>query len=433
MERTLGIFETAETLTNAYAPFNVVGVVKLETGIDPEGLRTALDAAQRRHPLLRARIRESSGVFHYAFDGIPPIPLEIIDRAGDGHWRQITEIELNRAFDVETGPLMRCALVVHGSETTAAELIVTFLHTIIDGTSAINLVREILEDWDSTGTGRSPKERESLELLAPVEECFPSEYRGFSGRARVARFMARQVADEIGYRLRARGTRRMKVHESGRCRHLSRELDGDDLSALVRATRRRRVTLNSALNAAMLLVVQNQLYGGAAVPLRNFNFAIMRPYLRPPIDDHHLGSFHVMLRSTVNIERSQDFWRLASSINSQFVANSRRGDKFLSLLTVAGVMRLILGQKKMRMGATALAYTGPLKLPRRIGAVRIRGVNAMVSNLVLGPEYTAHARIFGGRLCWDHVYLDCDMDESTAAGLTDRIFERLRREGKESA
>jgi hypothetical protein len=433
MERTLGIFETAETLTDAYSAFNVVGAVRLETGIGPDGLRTALDAAQRRHPLLRAQIRESSGVFHYRFDGTPPIPLEIVDRSGADHWREITEIELNRVFDIETGPLMRCALVVDKSGTMAAELIVTFLHTIIDGTSAINLVREILEDWDSTAAGRSPKERKSLGLLAPVEEHFPPEYRGFSGKTRIARFMARQVADEIGYRLRARGTRKMEVHDSGRCRHLSRELGGDDLNALVRATRRRRVTLNSALNAAMLLVVQNQLYGGVAVPLRNFNFAIMRPYLRPPIDDHHLGSYHVMLRSTVDIEESHDFWLLASKINSQFVANSRRGDKYLSLLTVAGVMRLILGQKKMRMGATALAYTGPLKMPQRIGALRIRGVNAMVSNLVLGPEYTAHARIFGGRLCWDHVYLDSDMDESTAAGLTDRIFDRLRQVGKESA
>ncbi len=114
----------------------------------------------------------------------------------------------------------------------------------------------------------------------------------------------------------------MTVHKTGRCRLLSRDLDGHDLDALVRATRRHRVTLNSALNAAMLLVIQKQLYEGAAVPLRNFNFAILRPYLQPPMDDHHLGSFHVMLRSTLNLEREHDFWRLASTINSQLVASA---------------------------------------------------------------------------------------------------------------
>jgi hypothetical protein len=433
MERPLGIFETAETLTDAAAPFNVVGVIELDTGISPGGLSAALERAQRRHPLLRARIVDPGDGWRYDLDGAPRIPLEIIKRRDASHWREIVEAELNRAFDLETGPLMRCILLVGKSGTTASELVVSFLHTIIDGTSAVNLVREILEAWNASASGRRLKEPEILELQPPVEAFFPPEYRGLRGKLRIARFMARQLADEIGYRRHARGTRRMKVHPAGRCRSLSRDLGGDDVVALVRATRRHRVTLNSALNAAMLLVVQDRLYDGAAVPLRNFNFAIMRPYLRPPINDHHLGSFHVMLRSTVDIEARHDFWQLASTINSQLVANARRGDKYLSLLTVADVMRFILGQRKMRMAATALAYTGPLKMPQHVGAIRIRGVRTMVSNLMLGPEYTAHARLFGGRLCWDQVYLDCDMDEATAGGITDAIFDLLRRMAREPA
>jgi hypothetical protein len=429
MERPLGIFETAETLTDAVAPFNVVGVIELDTGISTGGLRTALDRAQRRHPLLRARVVDPGNGWHFDLDGVPRIPLEIIKRRDASHWTEIVEIELNRAFDIEIGPLMRCTLLVGPPGTTASELVVSFLHTIIDGTSAINLVREILEAWDAAAAGRRLHAPEILALQPPVEESFPPEYRGLRSKVRIAGFMARQLVDEIGYRRRARGTRRMKVHPAGRCRSLSRDLNGDDLEVLVRATRRNRVTLNSALNAAMLLVVRDRLYDGVAVPLRNFNFAIMRPYLRPPIDDHHLGSFHVMLRSTVDIETHHDFWQLASTINTQLVGNSRRGDKYLSLLTVADVMRFVLGQRKMRMGATALAYTGPLKMPRKIGAIRIRGVRTMVSNLVLGPEYTAHARLFGGRLCWDQVYLDCDMDETAAAGITDAILDLLRRMG----
>ena len=80
MERSLGIFETAETLTDAYAPFNVVGVIELETGISAHGLRTALDRAQHRHPLLRARIVDPGNGWHYDLDGVPAIPLEIIER-----------------------------------------------------------------------------------------------------------------------------------------------------------------------------------------------------------------------------------------------------------------------------------------------------------------------------------------------------------------
>lgn len=433
MERPLGIFETAETLTDAYAPFNVVGVIELETGISRNHLRLALDLAQRRHPLLRVRIVERKGSFFYSHDEVPPIPLEIIDRRSDDHWREIADTELNRPFDRETGPLARCTLLKGASGEVASELVFSFLHTIIDGTSAVNLVREVIEAWDSAAAGRTPNEPEVLELQPPVEAFFPPEYQGWRSKARVAGFMARQLADEIGYRRRARGTRRMPIHKKSRCRVLSRDLGGDDLNDLVRATRRRRVTLHSALNAAMLLVIQKRLYDGAAVPLRNFNFAIMRPYLRPPMADRHLGSYHVMLRPTVDLEADQDFWELASTINTGLTSAARRGDKYLSLLTVADVMRFMLGQRKMRMAAAALAYTGPLKLPTAIGAVRIRGVHSMVSNLDIGPEYTAQARLFDGRLSWDQIYLDSDMDQTTAAALTDEILDLLRQVGKETA
>lgn len=432
MERPLGIFETAETLTDATAPFNVVGVIELETGINRNHLRFALDRAQRRHPLLRVRIVERKGRFFYSQDDVPRIPLEIVDRRSNDHWREIAEVELNRRFDCETGPLMRCTLLESAPGDVTSELVVSFLHTIIDGTSAVNLVREILEAWDASAAGHPLDESGVLEILPPVEAFFPPEYRGLRSKIRVAGFMARQLTDEIGYRRRARGTRRIPIHESGRCKVLSHNLGRDDLNNLVRATRRRRVTLNSALNAAMLSVVQQRLYRGEAVPLRNLNFAIMRPYLQPPIDDHHLGSCHVMLRTTVDLEAGQDFWRLASRINTQLVTSIRRGDKYLSLLTVADVMRFILRRRNMRMAATALGYTGPLKLPKIIGEIRVRGVRSMVSNLSLGPEYAAQARLFDGRLCWDTIFLDCDMDEHTAAAITDEILDLLREIGKDS-
>ncbi len=98
MERPLGIFETAETLTDAAAPFNVVGVIELDTGISPDGLSAALDRAQRRHPLLRARIVDPGDGWHYDLDSTPRIPLEIIRRRDAFHWQEIVETELNRAL-----------------------------------------------------------------------------------------------------------------------------------------------------------------------------------------------------------------------------------------------------------------------------------------------------------------------------------------------
>jgi hypothetical protein len=238
-------------------------------------------------------------------------------------------------------------------------------------------------------------------------------------------FLVRQMADELGYRWNARGTRRPRVHKTGRCGIVCGDFGAADLETLVRASRRRRVTLHSVLNAAMLLSVQKRLYRGRAVPLRNFNFVSLRRYLDPPPADEQLGSYHTMLRYTIAIDTSDDIWGLAGRVNSNVHKGTKRGDKYCFFLTSAGMMRIILRQRRMRMGSTALAYTGATPVGPRIGEITVDGFHAFVSNLVLGPEYTAQARLFRGRLWWDAMYLDSDMDCAMATAITDEILERL--------
>ena len=54
--RALGAFETAQALTDAHTPFNVVTVLPLRNGPPEQTVRWALDALQERHPLLRSKI-----------------------------------------------------------------------------------------------------------------------------------------------------------------------------------------------------------------------------------------------------------------------------------------------------------------------------------------------------------------------------------------
>jgi hypothetical protein len=311
------------------------------------------------------------------------------------------------------------------AQVDRSDLILSFHHSIIDGVGAAHLLRELLASWNDLANGKQPAEREPLPMTAPVEELFPSDFKGLAGKRRVLGFFLRQMADEVGYRRQTRGRRKPPVHESGRCRVLCRDHGGDELEALVRAARRRRITLNSALNAAVLLAVQNRLYDGRAGALRNFNFALLRRYLDPPLPDEHLGSYHVMLRYTVPIEEGHGFWELAQRFNDQVYRANSRGDKYCSLLMSAGLMRMILRQRSMRMGSTALAYTGPTSIGPRIGSIEIAELHAFVSNLVLGPEYAAQARLFGDRLWWDVIYLDSDMDGTTAGAIADETIERL--------
>jgi hypothetical protein len=242
----------------------------------------------------------------------------------------------------------------------------------------------------------------------------------------MAGFLLRQLADEIGFRMRTIGKRRPPVHPKGSCRVLCRSLSAEDTGALVRACRSHRLTLGSALNAAMLVAVHRLLYDDSATLLRHFNFADLRPILEPKVGTEHLGSYHGMLRITVPMPSGADLWTTASVVNEKISSSVRRGDALWSVKLSPAMMRPILRRQKQRMGTTALSYTGPSRLPRSFGSIGVSSPEVFISNLSLGPEYTAQARLADGKLFWNIVYLDCDMDRAMADRISDEMLDVLR-------
>jgi len=423
--RALGAFETAQALTNAHTPFNVVIVLPLENGPVEDTLRGALGAVQDRHPLLRVKLETEDGGFRFS-PTTRPIPLVILDRGDSSTWMEVAERELGHAIDTGEGPLARCSSLTDRSDGKAAEIVLTVHHSIIDAASAANLVRELLTACAAIDGGGEPRLGPPMPLIPAEDDLFPKTLPGGRRRPGIASFLLRQMADEVGFQLRTIGKRRPPVHLQGNCRVLCRRLEEEHTTALVRACRSRRLTLGSALNAAMMVAVHRLLYDAQPTLLRHFNFADLRQILHPRVTAEHLGAYHGMLRVTVPMPAGAGLWRTASVVNQKISAAARRGDTLWSVKLSPMMMRPILRQQKQRMGTTALSYTGPSRLPRRFGSIEVSSPEVFISNLSLGPEYTAQARLADGELFWNIVYLDCDMDRATADRISDEMLEILR-------
>jgi len=421
--RALGAFETAQALTNEHTPFNVVAVLPLRNGPAEETLRQALDAIQNRHPLLRSKLEPVDRGFLFAPTN-RPMSLESLDRLGDSTWIEVAERELGRALDTESGPLARCQRIA--GDGAASEIVLTIHHSIMDATSGSNVVRELLTCCAAIDAGEAPPLGPPLPMMPAEDDLIPETLPGGRRCSSVAGFLLRQGADEASFRLRTIGRRRPPVHESGNCRVLCRRLAEEDTTALVRACRSHRLPLNAALNAAMLLAVHRHLYDGKATRFRHLNFADLRQTLKPRVAEEHLGSYHGMLRVSVPMPVGADLWTTAAEVSERFSVAARRGDTFHSVRLSAAMMRPILRQNKQRMGTTALSYTGPARLPRRFGSIEVSSPEVFISNLTLGPEYTAQARLANGELRWNIVYLDCDMDRATADLVADEMLDILR-------
>jgi hypothetical protein len=418
--RPLGTFELAQMLTDDYAPFNVVAVFKIKGGLSAQELRSALVTLQQRHAMLRVRIVQETRLRRFFVDDqIPAIPLIVSERTGDEQWLSLAEEELGQRIETAVGPLMRCRYLCGAGQ---GELIVTFLHAIMDAASGAAVVNDLLS---LLGGVTLPEPDSAGCLIPPAEAFFPQQFTGWRRCGKLARFLIRLLLDEVRYRLASRYCRKAPVHRQGRCRVLTLELDDATTSCLARRARQQRVSLNSVLNAALLLATRDQLYHGHDVPMRALTFPVLRAFLKPRVPDDTLASYFVALRLTFYLRQSHDLWTLAADIHQQIHRAAKRGDKFSFHCVSTLLMRLVLSQRSQRMGHTALAFMESTDMETSFGRLFVSGMHAFVSNFTLGPELAAQARVFQNRLGISMMYLDSDMSSDQAQTIAEVIRELL--------
>lgn len=417
MKRPLGVFENTQAFFNHRFPFNAVVVLRLSGAPAVDTLKKAIVWLRQRHPLLGVRIHDVNGVSCFDTDAVPPNPFLCFPRNSAQDWQAMVEKELEKPFDLKQGPLFRAVYLEPSGSVRMAELVLSFQHTIMDAASGTSLIAELLRLCADLEAGMKLPEV-YLQAFPPAADTHftASMMRGKS------RFMLRQLIDELKFQWFSRGKRQPPVYARGHSRILPLQFSEQSTVGLIRFCRRHRVTLNSALVAALLVVAQQQLYGNEERLLRHFVFANLRPYVMPPISAENLGSCFAMLRFTTRVTENSGFWALAKAVNAQVYKAAKAGEKYHSLLTSRMVMKMLLAQNRFRMGHTALSYTGVANLPADYGDIKLEGLHAFVSNCVLGPEFTAQVRIFNARLWWDFVYLDCDMDANRAYELAQEVL-----------
>lgn len=121
---------------------NCVFAAKISGKISEDHFRAALAKIQQKHPLLRATIdyKSESQPFFIEEKEMGPIPLRIVSRQTDEDWLLESESEWYRLFEGEKKPL---AQLVWIKGNNVSEILWVMPHCICDGTTGVNLMREL--------------------------------------------------------------------------------------------------------------------------------------------------------------------------------------------------------------------------------------------------------------------------------------------------
>ena len=420
MKRELGIFERAQLISDRYAPFHIVGVLRLESAPPSQIVRKALTILQKRHPFLSARLLHEKGRDYFATLVDPVLPFRNLPRWNDGHWQQTTEVELTNRIDAVNGPMFRCTYLYSESQPRA-EIILAISHFIADSASATHLLNELMTICASLYDGM-PVSVSELSPAPTLESCFPAAYKGLRLTLRTLGYALAQMGDEIAYRMQTRGRRIPPLHKkTSRGHTLSIQIPEEIIEPFAQHARKEGVTLNSALNAALLLAVNRHLYDGDEIPMRTFSFADMRPHVEPPLHAENLGLYISMMRYTVNVKGDMDFWLLARDLHQKIYASLKSGDKYVAASMAESLMKMVIKMKAFRLCASAVNYGGVIPVQGRYGRIKVLGVHGFVSAYEFGPELASQAQYFNKQLFWDFIYLEEDMDQGMAKAVVEEI------------
>jgi hypothetical protein len=420
MKRELGTLERSFVIADQHAPFHLVSVVHLENAPAPNILKQALKILQNRHSILRTHLLREGETCYFESLAQADLLFHVLPRWNSEHWLPITEAELANRIDVSAGPLFRC-IYLYDATKEQGDVILSFFHAIADAASVSQFVHGLL------GTCALLVDQKTIALYElppapPVESRFPAAFRGPGLALNTLGYALKQLVDEFMYRRHTNGKRIPPLHKNPtRGRILSLQLPEDLLEAFAQRARQQGITLNSALNAALMLAVNRHLYAGQRVPLRTFSFASLRPYVQPPLRDEELACFLSMLRYTVVVEGGMDLWALARDLHTKIDSSFKSGEKFAAARMAEQLMKMVTRLKSFRMSATALNYNGVVPVLDYYGQIKVTGLHGFVSVYDLGPEFSAQAQIFENRLFLDFTYLEADMNGEEAKAIVEEI------------
>jgi len=151
-QQRLWFFSRLESGSTAY---NIGGLLRFDGDLDLHSLRHGLDQVYARHAALRTVFREHDGLAQQAVLPVGPMPLEIIDLAGQADQLEALARDFIEAnYDLSRGPLVRCALYRLGENCHA--FAVGMHHIISDAWSVRVLVEEMAEFYRARLQQRQP-------------------------------------------------------------------------------------------------------------------------------------------------------------------------------------------------------------------------------------------------------------------------------------
>jgi hypothetical protein len=367
----IGLVQSGHNLSGAVA-------ARIAGPIEEDRLRDALAGLAARHPLVASRVAVGEGGRPcFATDGVGPITLHVIERAGDEQWLSELRREIVNPADYLAGPLLRC-LWLRGSDSS--DLVLIGEHLTADGRSMVNALRDLLTLLADPSVTLPPVMPRRLADLVPASVI-----------ERLRRTAAERAVDESSgaadftvdsppeHSAQPDATARPPLDIS------VHELSHEQTAALADHCRREGVTVQAALCPAFLMPFAEQ---NPDTPVRRAEVPVdLRPHLSAGADVY--GNLISLALVDVDCSPGRGLWDLARDAATALAAATGEDRLFASPFIA---MQLFEQPRRPRRGSWGTDYDvsisnlGRIGIPARYGSFTIESISPPIFP-ASGPDH----------------------------------------------
>jgi hypothetical protein len=360
-------------------PFSINFTItaRLRGSITLDEIQDALARLGRRHPLLASYvIAGDDGAAYFSDQGVPPIPVKVIEGTAGDDWVRVLEEEVAIPFDYRTGPPFR---LVWLPGDDVSDLILICDHLTADGRAGIYALRDLLALL-----------ADPTLILDPV---LPSMMADLIPPAIIEKIKAMVATDPAARRPSAEGWHDSPVEPK---RVIPFSLTEAEITKLVSCCRTEGVTVQAALCAAFLKPFAEQ---QPSTPVRQVEIPVdIRDRLTQPVGESY-GVFISMVVLDLDCSPERDLWDIARDARAGLTAAMANEQFFYAptvIITIAG--KLPAG---MEWGAgfdISISNLGRVNLPAQYGPLTLESIYAPTFNVSKSDHRVLGVTTFNGRM-----------------------------------
>jgi len=371
--------------------------------IDTERLAAALLVLQKRHPRLRSRIVVGTDgrALYEVFPTMAPIPVHVkrFDTV-DLPWAE--EAQRAVATDFEEGAPLCHVTVLQSTTHPVAELVMTFHHSLTDGTSGMLLFHELLSRYEALQQG-TPVEAilDATEPLPFVAADVPPITAPW--RDRWAMFW-RLVRGYVRKR-RANWTALPRDSDEYTAKWSRHVLSAEATTAIERACRKQRLPVYGAVFALATTSLAEALRDEPVQFICRCPINMRElPYCNRVISYEHLGCYVSGLDRPYTLKRPYAFWDLARAACADVREYTMRQGPAMALKLVPMVDRLqrwlrISPRRPPMRDTMSINYIPcPPIVKRQYGDLALEEISGLNRCRYVGVSLMIGAILFKGRL-----------------------------------